>query len=64
MIFLDTYFQPIKNDLIEIQKNVKKDMEKKTSIKELFTKKEYRKGVIVVGGNFNTVCKDNIMIHR
>lgn len=50
--FSDICFQPIKNELIEIQKNVKHDMEKKTSIKELLVKKEYRRAVIILGGNF------------
>lgn len=51
MIVLDMYFQLIEKDLREIEKNVKRDMEKKTSVKELFVKKEYRKAVIILTGN-------------
>ncbi|XP_077300010.1 facilitated trehalose transporter Tret1-like [Arctopsyche grandis] len=42
--------ETIENDLIQIQKHVKRDMEKKTSVVELLKKKEYRKAVIILAG--------------
>lgn len=50
MYILVLYLQTIDAHLQQLQMQVQKDMKKKTTFKELLTKKEYRKGVITMFG--------------